>query len=293
MDSFTSSLEEKKGGTRCVADHIMVYWFYFEREVDLTGDVAMSRQFPRLERDQAKRIEHKKAQLDQFRPLPEATSRRLNHDLCVFLTYHSNAIEGNSLSLQETQMVIEDGVTFQEHSQREHLEAINHAAAYQLVLSLAERREPLAQRVILTVHSLVMNHLLETRGQFRKTPVFIRGSNMTPPPAWEVQRLMHEWVAWIFGEGLSYELVTRAAIAHHGFEAVHGFEDGNGRVGRLLLDLMLMQEGYPPALLLVDWRSDYIEALMRANTGHYDHLLYLIGQAVEDGLDWYLQTVAL
>jgi Fic family protein len=71
---------------------------------------------------------------------------------------------------------------------------------------------------------------------------------MTPPAASEVERLMREWVAWVHGEGLSYEPVTRAAIAHHGFEAVHPFEDGNGRVGRLLLNLMLMREGYPPAL---------------------------------------------
>lgn len=103
---------------------------------------------------------------------------------------------------------------------------------------------------------------------------------------------MHEWVDWISGSGLIYEPVTRAAIAHHGFEAVHGFEDGNGRVGRLLLNLMLMQEGYPPALLLVDWRPLYIQALMRANTGNYDDLLTLIGQAVADGLDLYLEACA-
>jgi hypothetical protein len=89
---------------------------------------------------------------------------------------------------------------------------------------------------------------------------------------------------------LEYDPVTRAAIAHHGFEAVHGFEDGNGRVGRLLLNLMLMQEGYPPALLLYDWRTRYIHGLNVANTGQYGPLLNLIGQSVEAGLDLYLEA---
>ena len=189
-------------------------------------------------------------------------------------------------------MVIEDGITLPEHSPHDHLEATNHAEAYQLVLSLAANREPITLRVIRTLHSLVMDQLLETKGQFRKTAVYIHGSNMTPPPAHQVERLMREWVRWIYHEGLSYDPVTRAIIAHHGFESVHPHTDGNGRVGRLLLDLMLMQDGYPPALLLTDWRLDYIKALMRANTGQYDQLLCLIGQAVEDGLDLYLQACA-
>lgn len=103
---------------------------------------------------------------------------------------------------------------------------------------------------------------------------------------------MREWVAWIGGEGKQYAPVLRAAIAHHGFEAVHPFTDGNGRVGRLLLNLMLMREGYPPALLLRDWRVRYIQALDRANTGNYTPLANLIGQAVEEGLDLYLQACA-
>src|SRR5437868_9443651 len=87
-------------------------------------------------------------------------------------------------------------------------------------------------------------------------------------------------------------VVTRAAIAHHGFEAVHPFVDANGRVGRLLLNLMLMREGYPPALLLKDWRIRYIHALNEGNTGQYAPLVNLIGQAVEACLDLYLEACA-
>ena len=248
---------------------------------------------PRMDPRLTERLRRKKTELDSYRPLPRDTVRRLNEDLRVFLTYHSNAIEGNSLSLHETQMVIDYGITVHGHPLREFLEATNHAHAYEYVTALIDRKEPITRDTILTLHQLVMEQILETKGQFRKTPVYIRGSNMTPPPARDVERLMREWLNWIEGEGLRYETITRAAIAHHGFEAVHPFEDGNGRVGRLLLNLMLMREGYPPALLLHDWRARYIQALNTANTGTYGPLLNLTGQAVEAGLDLYLEACAV
>ena len=247
---------------------------------------------PHMDPRLAERIKRKKAQLDTYRPLPTDTVQRLNEDLRVFLTYHSNAIEGNSLTLQETQMVINYGITIHGHPLREYLEASNHAEAYSYVTRLVEKSERITRDTILTLHSLVMDKILASKGSFRTVPVYIRGSNMTPPPADQVERLMREWLAWINGAGLEYDPVIRAAIAHHGFEAVHGFEDGNGRVGRLLLNLMLMQEGYPPALLLNDWRTRYIHGLMTANTGSYGPLLNLIGQSVEGGLDLYLEACA-
>jgi Fic family protein len=247
---------------------------------------------PRLDPRLAGRLARKKAQLDRYRPLPPDTVHRLNDDLRVFLTYHSNAIEGNTLSLRETQMVIEYGMTVHGHALREYLEATNHAEAYSYLIALVEKKTPVTREVILALHSLVMDKILEVKGQFRTAPVYIRGANMTPPPASRVEPLMREWLAWIDGEGRNYEPVMRAAIAHHGFEAVHPFLDGNGRVGRLLLNLMLMREGYPPALLLRDWRVRYIRALDTANTGNYNPLANLIGQATEAGLDLYLEACA-
>ena len=187
----------------------------------------------------AERLERKKSQLDRYRPLPRDTVRRLNEDLRVFLTYHSNAIEGNTLSLRETQMVIEYGVTINGHPLREYLEATNHAEAYEFVVTLIERREPITLETILSLHRLVMDKILEEKGTFRTVPVYIRGAMMNPPPAREVETYMRQWLEWVNGEGLDYEPIIRASIAHHGFEAVHPFLDGNGRVGRLLLTLML------------------------------------------------------
>src|SRR3989440_12385777 len=242
----------------------------------------------RMDARLAERLEHKKAELDRYRPLPRDTVRRLNEDLRVFLTYHSNAIEGNTLSLRETQMVIEYGVTIGGRPLRKYLEAPTHAEAYSYMTSLVEKQTSITHETILTLHNLVMDKILKTKGQFRTVPVYIRGANMTPPPASQVESLMHEWIAWINGPGIDYEPVIRAAIAHHGFEAVHPFADGNGRVGRLLLNLMLMREGYPPALLLRDWRTRYIQALDTANIGNYSPLANMIGQAVEAGLDLFL-----
>ena len=253
----------------------------------------MRASIPRLSPRLAERLARKKALLDGYRPLPADVVQRLNADLRVLLTYHSNAIEGNTLSLRETQMVIDYGLTVHGHPLREYLEATNHAAAYDYVTELVTRPLPLTRDSILALHGLVMNTILPTSGAFRVVPVFIRGANMTPPPPEQVEELMRQWVAWLDNEGMTYEPVLRSAIAHHGFEAVHPFVDGNGRVGRLLLNLMLMRDGYPPALMLREWRVRYITALDTANTGNYTPLANLIGQAVEAGFDRYLAACAV
>ncbi|MFV9505353.1 MAG: Fic family protein [Oscillochloridaceae bacterium umkhey_bin13] len=243
---------------------------------------------PRL----ALRITEKRALLDARRPLPPAVLRVLHADLQIRLTFHSNAIEGNTLSLRETQLVIEQGITIGGHSLKEHLEATNHAAAYALMSKLAATQTPLTITTVLELHRLVTDRLLDEPGQFRHGAVSIRGAQLIPPPASEVPRLMDTWLAWLSGEGRQYEPITRTTLAHHGFLAVHPFLDGNGRTARLLLNLMLLRDGYPPALLLREWRLGYLEALAQADRGRYNPLLNLIGRAVESGLDLYLEACA-
>ena len=243
---------------------------------------------PRL----ARRIAEKRVALDARRPLPPATLRLLHEDLQVRLTFHSNAIEGNTLSLRETQLVIEHGVTIGGHSLREHLEAANHAAAYTYIRSVADATTPLDIPTILELHRLVTDRILDEPGQFRRGAVSIRGSPLVPPPAAQVPGLMAEWLQWLPGAGQVYDPLTRVTIAHHGFLAVHPFLDGNGRTARLLLHLLLLRSGYPPALLLQEWRVGYLEALAQADRGRYNPLLNLIGRAVEIGLDRYLDACA-
>lgn len=247
---------------------------------------------PRMDPRLARRITEKRATLDARRPLPPAVVRVLHDDLQVRLTFHSNAIEGNTLSLRETQLVIEQGITIGGHSLKEHLEATNHAAAYARMAALADARTQLTVETVLELHRRVTDRILDEPGQFRRGAVSIRGSQLTPPPARDVPALMDTWVAWLNGEDRQYEPVTRATIAHHGFLAVHPFLDGNGRTARLLLNLMLLRAGYPPALLLQEWRLGYLEALAQADRGRYSPLLNILGRAVESGLDLYLDACA-
>lgn len=247
---------------------------------------------PRMDLRLARRLEEKRTALDARRPLPPAVVRVLHEDLQVRLTFHSNAIEGNTLSLRETQLVIEQGITIGGHSLKEHLEATNHAAAYARMAALADAHTPLTVETVLDLHRLVTDRILEESGQFRRGAVSIRGSQLTPPPARELSALMGRWIGWLDGEGRLYEPVTRAAIAHHGFLAVHPFLDGNGRTARLLLNLLLLRDGYPPALLLQEWRLGYLEALAQADRGRYNPLLNILGRAVESGLDLYLDACA-
>lgn len=245
---------------------------------------------PRMDARLAARLAEKKAELDQYRPLSPAMLAGINEDLQLLLTYHSNALEGNTLSLRETQLIIAHGMTVGGHSMREHLEATNHAEAFVYLSDLLTQRVPITRDVVLALNSIVMDKLLDDAGQFRTGPVTIRGARMQPPSATRVPELMREWVAWLGGEGMAYATVVRATIAHHGFEAVHPFRDGNGRTGRLLMNLILMRDGYPPALLLHEWRLAYLNALSAADSGRYGPLINLVGRAVEQGLDLYLDA---
>jgi Fic family protein len=245
---------------------------------------------PRMDPRLARRLQEKQAALSARRPLSPATLRLIHADLQVRLTFHSNAIEGNTLSLRETQLVIEHGLTIGGHTLAEHLEATNHAEAVRALLAMSDADMPLTRGIILRLHRIVMDRLLDEAGLWRNGAVSIRGSALQPPPAAQVPGLMDEWLAWLDGPGLAYGPVERAAIAHHGFVAVHPFRDGNGRTGRLLLNLLLLRSGFPPALLLQEWRLGYLEALSQADRGRYAPLLNLIGRAVEIGLDLYLEA---
>jgi Fic family protein len=251
----------------------------------MTSNIQMD---PRL----ARRIAEKKAALDLQRPLPAPMVAKLYEDLRVRLTYHSNAIEGNTLDLSETQLVIAHGMTIGGHTVREHLEALHHAEAYTLLLGLARADAPIDEAAIGKLHALVMRDLIDTPGQYRTGAVFISGSEYRPPHHREVPQLMRDLVDWMTIEGPAYAPIVRAALTHEMFLAIHPYMDGNGRTARLLLNLQLMQDGYPVALLLASWRPRYIRALEQAHHGQYNPLVNLIGRAVEAGLDMFLEACA-
>lgn len=269
-----------------LADFIVEEFF---RSFSLKGRHKSMVARPQMDTRIFKRLRQKKKQLDTYRPLPSFTVQRLHQDLRLLSTYNSNAIEGNTLSLYETQMVLEYGVTVNGHPLREFLEATNHAEAFDALTRLAT--QPITYETVVSLHRLVMDKIDERAGELRTVQVYIRGADFTPPPARDVPTYLNQWIHWLTNDdALGYDPVIRAAIAHHDFEAIHPFSDGNGRVGRLLLTVMLLQEGYPPALVIREWRTRYIRALGAAHYGDYVPLIDLVGLAVERALDLYLEA---
>jgi len=237
------------------------------------------------------RVQDKKGRLDMLRPLPEPVLRNLRDSLSIEWTYHSNSIEGNTLSLMETKLVVEDGMTIQGKSLREHFEALNHQEAVEWVEGLVSTNEPLRKGDVRTLQSIVLQKIDKSfAGVYRTGNVRISGANFVPPDALLIEEFMDELISW-FNDAGTLPPVVKAAIFHHRFVWIHPFFDGNGRTGRLLMNLFLMRQGYPPAIILKQDRRKYYEGLNRANKGNYGKLLLLVLQAAERTLDIYLGTV--
>ncbi len=237
-----------------------------------------------------KRILDKKAELDALRPLPAAALRRLNKQLTIEWIYNSNAIEGSTLTLRETQLILEQGITIGGKSLREHFEVINHQDAIKFVESLALQQEPLTAFHVRQLHALVLVKIDdENAGQYRSVPVRILGAAHEPPPSWNIPALIHNWERWLHEqEGVS-EPVALAAIAHHKLVAIHPFIDGNGRTARLIMNLVLMRAGYPPAIIARANRRQYYRVLWLADGGKPAPLVNFVGRAVERSLTLYLE----
>ena len=241
-----------------------------------------------------KRILDKKAQLDALRPLPSAALHRLNEQLTIEWIYNSNAIEGSTLSLRETQLILEQGITIGGKSLREHFEVINHQEAIQMVESLALQQEPLSAFHVRQLHALVLTKIDdENAGQYRSVPARILGAAHEPPPSWNIPALMHEWEQWLYEQEGVLEPVALAAIAHHKLVAIHPFIDGNGRTARLIMNLVLMRADYPPAIIARVNRRQYYRVLSQADGGKPTSLANFVGRAVERSLTLYLEACKL
>ncbi len=237
------------------------------------------------------RIEDKKRELDALRPIPKIALENIKQALSIEWTYNSNSIEGNTLTLQETKMVIEEGFTIKGKSLREHFEAVNHQDAISHVEALVHPNYALNSNDILSVHNLVLQRIeKEFAGRYRTAGVRISGANFIPPNALKVDKFTEDLIDWVTKESLDLSPIIRATIFHHRFVWIHPFFDGNGRTVRLLFNLLLMKEGYPPAIILRNDRKKYYDALNKANEGNYSKLLLLTLQALERSLDIYLSS---
>jgi Fic family protein len=203
--------------------------------------------------------------------------------------FNSNAIEGNTIKLRETQLILERGLTIQGKSLREHLEVRNHPRAIKYLEKTTRRA--VRDQDILTLHQIVMKEIDDEAGRFRTTEVRIAGADFMPPPAYEVSHLIENLVDWYNRDPDELRPIELAAILHHRFVWVHPFHDGNGRVARLLMNLALIRSGYPVAVILNVDRSKYYDTLKKADNGNPTSFVNFVASAVERSLDLYLRAL--
>lgn len=241
-----------------------------------------------------KRIEQKFLILQSKRPLSTSIVKKLREQFSLELTYNSNALEGNKLTLKETYLVINDGLTVKGKSLKDHLEAKNHNEAVHFLYDLIEhqKRQTLSEQLIRSLQELIIKDIEDAEaGKYRQGAVMITGSKHRPPEAFEIPRLMQEFVAWAKKNSAKLHPVEFAALAHHRLVYIHPFTDGNGRTARLFMNLLLMQRGYPLVIILKNDRQKYYRALEKADTGQYDEIQKFIAQSVERSLNIYLKTL--
>lgn len=238
------------------------------------------------------RLEDKRNVLREARPLPSVSLQKIKQALSVEWTYNSNSIEGNTLTLRETQMVLQEGVTVKGKSLREHFEAKNHDNAINLLSQLVEKKQDLSSRVVLSIHELVLQNIEQDyAGRLRNGGVRITGANFVPPNARKVPDLLDELIEFVHENPLQLNPIELATIFHHKFVWIHPFFDGNGRTVRLVMNLILLNAGYTPAIILANDRKKYYTALNQANQGNYQKLALLMAQALERTLNIYLSAL--
>lgn len=203
------------------------------------------------------RTDAMKAELDRRRPLTQGELTRVRDEFLVDYTYNSNAIEGNTLTLKETAMVLQ-GITIDQKPLKDHLEAVGHRDAFLYIEQLIRDKTPFSERIIKEIHSLVLMDKPEDKGVYRRIPVRIMGAYHEPPQPYLVAAQMEQLVAEFAKTKL--HPIEAAALFHLKFEGIHPFIDGNGRTGRLILNFMLMQNGYPPINVKFADRKRYYEA---------------------------------
>lgn len=231
------------------------------------------------------------AALTKIRPLPDDVLQELAGRYAVRFTHHSTAIEGNTLTQSETQIVLEKGITIGGKSLREYLEVIGHKEALDFVLMLAERSEPVTKRDIRDVHSLVVKGQGDRdAGAYRTLNVKAAGTEFAYPDHLHVPGLMRDLLVWLNAPSKLHP-VEFATEAHLQFVTIHPFRDGNGRVGRLFMNLLLLRAGYTIAVIPVSKRREYKDALVIAQTGRdSSSLLELVAATVGESLRETLQV---
>lgn len=240
------------------------------------------------------RLEEKLAKLNKLRPLPKSAVQKLREKFQIEMTYNSNAIEGNSLTLRETFLVINEGITIKGKPLKDHLEAKDHHAALEYLYDLIDKdkKHTVSEMLIKNLHHIIVQETdREWAGRYRNANVIIGGAKHTPPDALHVPQKMHDLIRWLTSEKDRMNIIELTALLHHKLVHIHPFFDGNGRTARLTMNLFLMQAGYPLVVIMKNDRKKYYDVLNKADSGTYEPLVKFVAQSVERTLDIYLKTL--
>jgi hypothetical protein len=234
-------------------------------------------------------IERKKEELDSKRPLTEGELSRLHEEFVVEYTYNSNAIEGNTLTLRETDLVLK-GLTIDQKSLKDHIEAVGHKEAFEFVSELVKEKGEINEKVIKQIHYLVLADKKDDRGVYRRVPVRILGATNEPVQPYLIAPKMEELLRNYLAS--NEHIVTKLAKFHIEFESIHPFIDGNGRTGRLLVNLELMKAGYPPIDIKFTDRIAYYNAFEEYHAKHNLKVMEtLFANYINERLDLYLKML--
>lgn len=236
-------------------------------------------------------IENKKEKLSKMRPLTAGEVERLREEFMIEFTYNSNAIEGNTLTLKETAMVLE-GMTIDQKPMKDHLEAVGHRDAFMYVQDIASKEVNLTETVIKNIHSLVLMNRPEDKGVYRRIPVRIMGAYTDPVQPYMIEPKMTELLENNVTRENKMSIIERIALFHLELEGIHPFIDGNGRTGRLILNLDLIRNGYPPINVKFTDRKRYYDAFdAYYRDGNSSAMSNLIAEYVNKRLDEYFAVL--
>ena len=205
------------------------------------------------------KLDELKARLTAMRPLNAGEVKRLRDEFNIEFTYDTNAIEGSTLTLRETALILQEDITIAEKPLRMHLDAIGHRDAFEYVVSISDTADPLTERRIKEIHSLVLMSDAENRGIYRRVPVMIQGALHTPPQPYLIAPQMETLLAGYEDIKRGKHIIEAIAEFHLRFEGIHPFIDGNGRTGRLIINLELIKAGFLPVNIKFTDRRKYYD----------------------------------
>jgi Fic family protein len=237
-------------------------------------------------------LDKKLKELNSCRPIPKTILSKRREHFQIEMTYNSNAIEGNTLTLKETAWVIQEGITIKGKPLKDHLEAKNQKEALDFLYEIIDfkKRNTLSERLIREVHHLIVKEAdSEIAGKYREGNVVITGADHTPPEGFNVSNEMQSLIKWINIQKSKLHPVELAAMVHHKLAYIHPFWDGNGRVSRIIMNIFIMKAGFPMAIILKNDRKRYYRTLSEADKGQDSSFCELVAQSVIRSLNLYLK----